>query len=260
MRLFFDHWSCSALARRLWVVVGHPKPRAATLREWGAWRRVARTEHPKVYWLTETALDAVRKALIMPFERLNGLRHWWLNRLVRKTHCLRTGLAPGRWHEPSETLLHASFALLVDFVEIDLAFKQRWSHARLPWWQRIRWLRWGVSRSPAEGLSYLEWECTLDDLALPEYEAAPEQAAAAREILTLYLWWTESRPARPDPYRAAGYRAEDDDISFDDLLLREPTESDHARLRRLADIKAQYDAEDDIMLARLVAVRRALWS
>ncbi len=257
------YWSCSALAHRLWRMVGHPKPVSATLEEWGAWRRIARTQHPQVYWLTEGALDAVRKTLFAPWAWLEALRLTWIRRVVRKTHCLPTGLPAGQWHDPDEQILHVLFTLLVNFVEIDKATKQRWCAGRQSWWARIRGRRWGVYRSREDGLSHLEWETTLDDPSLPEYEASPEQAASAREVLALYYWWTEQRPARPDPYDYAGYR-DDDAWSLDEMLERVDTEearqAQRARLARLAAIQAQYDQEDDLMLTRLISVRRSLWT
>lgn len=260
MSLLHDHWSCSRLAGRLWKSVGHPKPRAATLEEWGAWRRMARTEHPKLYWLTETALDTVRKVLAAPWTALDDLRRGWIQRVVRKTHYLPTGLAAGRWYEPDERLLHGAFQLLVDHVEIDLALKNRWCHNRL----RRRWRRWGVERSREDGLSYLEWETTLDGLDLPDWEASPDQARAAREVLELYRWWTEVRPARPDPHAASDYPFAAEDRDLDDLLERTLSETERAQQRawllRLEAIQEHYRAEDDAMLARLVKVRRSLWT
>ncbi|MEI7970635.1 MAG: hypothetical protein WCJ69_16760, partial [Betaproteobacteria bacterium] len=110
---------------------------------------------------------------------------------------------------------------------------------------------------------HFEWAATLDDPALPPYERCESQAEAAREVLVLYKWWVIDRPARKEieylPYNKQGLG---DLGSLDDDFDR--TAPDYiAHRKSMEDANKQeedWHAEDDSMLARLVKVRRSLWT
>jgi hypothetical protein len=133
-------------------------------------------------------------------------------------------------------------------------------------------------RCKQAGLDNLEWQRNLtweqDHCAegSPNVGQPTSQAIAAQEILDLYTWWTETRPARPDAYDASGWtalsekrrlaRGDSDDFwaSFDE----ERTEEDLAETRRaldsISEIEAKYEQEDEDMLIRLIKIRNSLWT
>jgi hypothetical protein len=72
------------------------------------------------------------------------------------------------------------------------------------------------------------------------WDSTPEHAAAWKEITSLYDWWTKERPHREekDPYR----------------------DGDEDAIRASVEFETKCEEEDDRNLARLIAVRRYLWT
>lgn len=271
-----SYWSCSKAARWITKTFGnYEKPRALGLEEWGEWRRLQQTNHKFVYWLAEDGLDMIQDALWYPLDVANRIRQYLINRYVDKTHVIPTGLEPGQWHDLDTVILHGMFEALVYFVEHEKAQMQlSWGgvsedRERLPFTLRHRFFRrwrikpWG---SRELGLKYLEWETTLDARGV-EYPN-PHQAATAREIILLYKWWKDDRPARPDPYDASGWtemyeRRQAGSDGVDRLFCRqsdEQQEETRAALDRLNQLEQQYEEEDQQMLIRLVKIRSHLWT
>ena len=149
-----------------------------------------------------------------------------INRFFDKTHALTSlSLRRGEYHEIDTRILHCLFDTLVDYVEKELA----WFHLILegkPPRFRFRW------RSRESGLAHLDWESDLmDDEGQPT-----SQALSAREIKALYVWWTEQRPKRQDPFDVKG-----------------PIEA-------TLHLEKQYATEDEAMLIRLIKIRSNLWT
>jgi hypothetical protein len=126
----------------------------------------------------------------------------------------------------------------------------------------------------------LEWQrnlrWTADEVAedSPNLGKPTQQAVTAQEILDLYTWWTETRPARVDPYDASGWtayceakreKAEADGkkhsiwAGFTDKTAAEKKASAKA-LKLLHKLEAQYETEDEDMMIRLIKIRRGLWT
>lgn len=247
------------------------KPIALQWHEWEEWEACMRAERPLAYWLNETVpdfFDDIRRSITKPF---NDVRYWIRYRVFDKYHVIPTGLEPG-YHDSDERIMHGMFQLLVDFVEIEKA----WMHVvwsddncqkfQVPWYSRgfFRIKNW---RSREAGLAYLDWECTLGNPLLPEFERCESQAATAYETIELYKWWTEVRPNRPDPHDASGWgeyyrkREESGRSMFD---TRNETAEDDQESRRILDltrkIEEEQHKEDEEMLVRLVKIRRSLWT
>lgn len=124
--------------------------------------------------------------------RFTRMKDWVRFRIVRY-HVIDTGLEPG-YYDKSELMLHVNFNMLVNFVEVEKASRYVWSNEdkiKLSWWQK-RFLR-----SREFGEKYLAWEISLSD---PDNGSGMNisQARAASEILYLYTWWKDVRPARDD--------------------------------------------------------------
>ena len=249
------------------------KPAAATMKEWRAWEKRARTEEPFRYWLNESVPDFFKdlwKAITRPF---NDLRYAIRCRIFDKYHVINTGLKPG-YADCDKRMLHGMFNLLVDFIEVEKAWmhvvfdKDERKRRKHPWWS-LGWTRFKAFRDPEAGLAHLAWEMSLDSPDLDEYDRSDTQAASAREQLALYQWWCIIRPNRPDPYDISGWTAycekkredEDDFLSSlgEDRTPEEKAES-CAALDKLRKIQQEYDDEDEAMLIRLIKIRKGMWT
>ncbi|GAB2875767.1 hypothetical protein GCM10027093_09000 [Paraburkholderia jirisanensis] len=89
-----------------------------TAKEWRLWEEKARTEHPVGWFIFETVVDGAfdvwRYRVAKP---INDLVWWFRYRCCRQhqNHLIDTKLPPG-YHDADRQLLHASFAILTDFV------------------------------------------------------------------------------------------------------------------------------------------------
>lgn len=188
--------------------------------------------------------------------RLNDA--WWKvrHRTTDRFHIVNTGLKPG-YYEINDRMLHAMFALLVEYVEVGLASKNYDSKLATP---------------KERGVEYLDWE-------INDPQCAGPQADTAATVKDLYLWWTVERPARLDSWSAPEIwpnrrKEEDDDPLFFRFMgvklgrrrrrfrlgtrNRPDSERESGDLaRRLEDF---YDFQDTEMLVRLAAIRRGLWT
>ncbi len=244
------------------------KPLAATMTEWREWRETTKKNQPIAYLIMETLpekVGAAKKALFSPY---HSLRHYIRYRFIDRYHVINTGLKPG-YHDVDARLLNGSFSLIVDFVEVELA----WMHVvfdntarkefSYPWWS-LGWTRFKSFRNPDAGLAHLKWEMTLDNENLPSHERNPIQAATAREIWELYHWWKYIRPKRSDPFESSGLNEWFEGRSLEDVFDGEMSADDRKKERDMLnlshEIEASYEQEDQEMLIRLVKIRKSLWT
>ena len=275
-----NYWSCSKLAD--WLR-GTPKLKCGTSEEWDAWYASSAKAHPIRYWIAEEALDAIQNFVNYPMDKLNDIRYYINNRWVSKSHALTADprdIRPGNWCDVGNRFLPCLFKELVDFVEIE----QAWHHCMwsddaktkfdVPWW-RSGWLRWRTWRNAEAGLEYLRWASELvvdkDMGAEPGsngYGEPTYQANAAKEIIALYTWWTETYRNRPDPYEASGWTAvceasraaNGGRLHFGtekDPVLKKASDKAHKLLQK---IEKAYEAEDEAMMIRLIKIRQSLWT
>ena len=275
-----EYWSCGKFAD--WIR-GTAKPNWLELKAWNDWEEYARAAHPVRYWIVEEGLDAVQDFLNWPATQINSVRYWLNNRFVARTHALTSSsLRPGQYHELDTRILHCCFDELVNFVEVEKAWMQVcWGDEAtrkkydLPFWRKQWWTRWFREwRCPQAGLDHLAWEIALTDEEFldddKKHEAKPtSQAERAQEILDLYTWWTQGRPARPDPYEASGWtayceasrEATGGKLTFDgrndSAELKQMSKNAHKRLDQMEE---DYDAEDTERLIQLIRIRKSLWT
>lgn len=268
-----NYWSCSKFAD--WLR-GTDKLQWGTMEEWANWKTNAKTVHAFRFWLAEEGLDKLQKFIYFIPDKVHNIRYYINNRWIDKTHYLRTGLEPGRWHEFDERILHGLFSELVDFVEIEAAWHNvLWNSDATkkhspPWWRN--WYR--LWRSPASGIDYFTWASKLvknEDYGLMPneegYGAPTEQAVTALKTLELYHWWTVTRPARPDPYEISGWskycsesRSGDGDWVFSTNKTPEEETNIRSMLDTVRDLEQRYDDEDTEKLIELIKIRRYLWT
>jgi hypothetical protein len=102
----------------------------------------------------------------------------------------------------------------------------------------------------------------------PEYGKPTGQALRAKELKELYVWWTVTYRARPDPYDASGWtaaceaqrEANGGKLSFStpkDPVLKKASDKAHKLLQK---IEEGYEAEDEAMMIRLIKARDSLWT
>ena len=278
MRLHY--WSCSKFAD--WIR-GTAKLSAGTSEEWDEWTTRAQMKHNFRYWLAEEGLDYLQTIVYYIPDKLNDVRYYINNRFVSRSHSLTAharDIRPGSWSDVGNRFLPCMFNELVDFVEIE----QAWHHCmwsddaktkfNVPWY-RSGWLRWRTWRCPEAGMEYLTWASGLvvdkdmgADPGEKGYGEPTYQAAAAKEIIALYTWWTETYRNRPDPYEASGWTAvceanriaNGGRLSFSaekDPVLKKASDKSHKLLQK---IEAAYEKEDEEMMIRLIKIRQSLWT
>lgn len=269
-----NYWTCSKFAD--WLR-GTPKLFSGTSEEWHAWEKKAKTKRFR-YWLAEDGLDHLQNFIFWPANRINDIRFYINNRWVTKTHALTSNLARGSWYDFDTRLLHAVFDELVNFVEIELAWKhviyseEERKKYETPWYRTF--FRIGVWRSSEAGMAYLKWASDLKfdedwvDKNDPDYGQPTHQAIAAREILKLYSWWKEERPKRPDPSDVSGWRqfceekrkAKTGDDNLGAISNKIQDERSHKILDTYHKIEKEQEEEDTDMLIRLVKCRQSMWT
>ncbi len=114
------------------------------------------------------------------------------NRFGDRNHMLRTGIEPGEYHDLDDRIQRALACALIDYVEVECASlaepKPHHTFTRLNGWNLLE-----STRCAEAGLEYLNWETSLtNDAGVPS-----KQAAAAKEIKELYLWF-KNRINEPD--------------------------------------------------------------
>ena len=266
-----NYWSCSKFADRL---RGTAKPTALDADGWKEWKQDAKQAHPIRYWIADEVLDHLQDTIMWPVDKLYSLKYYIVNRWIDQSHALVAHpkhIKPGQWMDLDYRMLYCLFDELVDFVEIEKAYSNfRWDAEKqkdMRWWQVGRW-RTRTWRSAEAGIDHLKWEISLTDEEWIEdkSQAKPTaQAEAAREILELYTWWTETYPNRPDPYDVSGWSDHCEDkrergIGFFETDPEEDKAETYKILDKNREIETQYNQEEEEMLIRLIKLRGSLWT
>jgi len=242
-----NYWTCSRFAD--WVR-GERKPTALSLDEWDEWRDDLARRRPLRYFLAERGLKHLQDLVMFPLDLWRTATRRFMLRFVERPYCLDTGLLKWDWHELDERIIHALFNELKNYVEVELASM---FIATDKGGFRMR-----GGRCPEAGVANLEWQCSLKygdsefvKKGDPKRGRPTPQAVSAKRILELYRWWTEVRPARPDPMDASGWSEVHD--SKDEKRRGKASDA-------LQKIEEEYDREDEKMLVRLIKVRKSLWT
>ena len=98
-----------------------------------------------------------------------------------------------RWQYVDKDILmfEACFQLLVNYVEGECAWLSLITAGKHRWYHRYV----SIPNARYWGLRHLNWEIALG-------KDSPYQSAAAAKIKELYLWYTEERNEREDPWEA----------------------------------------------------------
>ena len=155
-------------------------------------------------------------------------RYWIRSHITRRWHIVDTHLKPA-YYDKDALLLNACFALLVDYVELEL-----------PTCNGVH------KRSREAGMEYLDWEIN---------NTSGHQAESASVQKTLYLWWKDIRPTRPEAdaeYSALWDRRDSGEKIPNDVMME--------AAQRGGAIETQYYDEDSDMLKKLIEIRCSLWT
>jgi hypothetical protein len=254
---------------------GPERPTYATAEDWDKYREEWETKYPRLNWWTDDFIDRIQDVCYFPRDLWKHIYHKLNARFNDQYYLGKSDLNKWEYHEIDTRMLHINFQMLVDFIEVE-----RCGYKNEKWYQRgYASFIFGKLRDPVEGMNNLEWETELKfdesyygpgwtkEQVMKEfgdrYGQDTPQAEKAKEILALYYWW-KARPARPDPYEESGYNkiaAEEEykitkkrRLSFQ--LSKEMSEA----YDRIHEIEEKYAKEDDEMLAKLISIRRSLWS
>jgi hypothetical protein len=278
-----NYWTCSKFAD--WLR-GTAKGGAKTAEDWEEWRITAKMRHNFRYWLAEEGLDYVQSFIMYIPDKIYAAKYYVNNRWISRSHSLTAharDIKPGTWCDVGHRFLPCLFNELVDFVEVELAWwhlvwaeKEEREKFNAPWW-RFGWWNLRLWRCPQAGLENLEWQRNLRwkeedcEEGSPNIGQLTPQAVAAQEILDLYQWWTVTYRNRPDPHEASGWsdycNAKREENGNDSILsfLKEtnnPTlrAAGDVALKKLHEIEAAYEQEDEDMMIRLIKIRQGLWT
>ena len=201
----FYHWTCSKFAD---FIRGTNKPPALGWNEWDSWHESAKQKHPVRYWIAENGLKKLQNTIYYPYDLYYTIKTYINNRYVDKLHYLHTGLKPGEYYDLDYRILHGLFNELVIFVETECA----WTYGK-PEEVKHRYKFKNGSCKQA-GLDYLEW-----GIKDKHKNKLTPFAKSCKEIKRLYIWWTEKRPNRKNPYLDKWYD-EDDKMLMDLIKIR----------------------------------------
>jgi hypothetical protein len=254
----------SKLVKAIKAWLRYNPPGALSTKGWRLFNEEFKARAPIRYWLDNNFI----MMFVYPVKwKYESVLNWIRYRTYDRRHVIKTGLNPG-YYGISELVLHANFNTLKIFVEVEQAWHSylyeqsngaTWIERHLPFY-----FTFFEFKRPDLGVKHLEWASTLDDSNLPSDEQSPVQAVSAREILTLYKWWTEVRPLRTaidcGDYSSQGL----DGVlgCFDDDFNKNAEDyKSHIALVKLEHAQRdEWEKEDEAMLVRLIRIRNHLWT
>lgn len=207
---------------------------------------------------------------------------WFRYRTTRKYHTINIPTLKPGYYDIDTRLLHGMFSLLVDFVEIECAWMtllcrsdlKPTSFVKSSIIQKIK-RKFVPFRSKELGLQHLDWEMSLQEDEQGQ-SGGWSQAAAAKEIKTLYLWWKEDYLNRKEPeeylepeeyqewrnWLHSHYfeKQENGNSLMKTKCTEEEDERGHNLNRRIFSIEEDLHKEDENMMVRLVKLHRCLWT
>ena len=247
----FTHW------------MNYNPPGSMTSKGWRLFKREFKEKAPIRFWIK----NDFRYKVTLPIRRkCESIRDWLRYRTYDRYHVVDTGLPPA-YYDAETQMINASFNILKDFVEVELAWNTyMWSEERKNasfWEKHLPFYRFFKPfRSREFGLKNLNWAATLDDPNLPLHERCDHQAISAREIKELYLWWVDKVPERKEReiplfndqgLGILGSLDSDFDANAKDYCEFKKAMEENDKLNK------QWKEEDTEMFIRLVKIREHLW-
>lgn len=194
----------------------------------------------------------------------SDIKWWFIYRTTQRYNIVHIGKPPG-YYQNDDRMFFASFSLLVEFVEVELAYYMS------PKAQNYRIGRFKPNRTFGE-----LWLATrINDPYEDGFHDYQKDRETYKEIWDLYVWYKDIRPTRPDPTDSSGYSQFSDLLhtKYKELYTFVPcpdgrpfstmkkniSEDEDTKLGQLAmssyEIEQKYEAEDNLMFERLLKVR-----
>jgi len=224
-------------------------PRSLPIGGWEKREQRLKKAFPVRFFVWDSIPDILKYNIQNPYKRL---KNWIRFRTWDRYDIVVLDISKD-YHDPDTRLLYANFQILQDFVEIELAAcmhdEETGNTSARGFSEIFRFMKRKKLRDPARGIKHLDWEIN---------STTGYQSTSAQEKKVLYLWWTQWRPARLDPYVSDYFNQPGDfDLSLKALFNRPfNRELSDARTK----LEQMYEAEDEEMLIRLMKVRRSLWT
>lgn len=238
-------------------------PYAATFDGWDQFEQKFKKNAIIRYYLNESISYIRSKS-----RRLKDIKYWFLYRFhpCHRYHVVDSGLGYG-YHDKRETMLHAMFNLLVDYVEVELAsrndsYKEPITH--------MIFHPFTDHRSPKDGIEYLMWEInSTGPINIGVNSSKNSQSGSALEVYTLYMWWKNRKqlydltePKYPDELNSI---TETNSIMYTNSALFKTQYPDLHKayeeyLYTSGIHEENTDAMDQVMLHRLINIRLGLWT
>ncbi len=226
-RIRYTYWSHSKFSHYLQKLSGMaPSPKAATMEEWAEIKRLKIAKSPLMFFVTDVLLDELQNIAFFPIDVFRNISYLLSNRITNRTSIIDTKLPKYEYHSTDMRVLHGLCELVVDLVELEK------SGSGSPY------------RSRERGLEHLDWEISLGD-------ESPIQSKNAEGIKEIYLWWTDTRPTRPDAYEVSGWNEHCGEDGLAPIATRD-NDKTRAILKKLSDIEEKHNKEDVAMLIRII--------
>lgn len=238
-------------------------------------------EMPVRYFFLEKLPDVLFDMWMCIVRPVKNLKYQIIWRTVDKYHVVNTGLKPG-YYDKDYIMLHANFALLVDFVECENASPsnegvEKWKSRLIPFYNyRYRSAERGVAslRCQIQGLrSEIEEDELIHGHTSGSVESMKSQLQKTESVLDLYLWWTETRPKQLEELEAMDttkdfYDAIDKEgmgslaLFSNDLRAKYPSEFNAMMksVERKKELQDIFNQEEQEKLIELIELRSFLWT
>lgn len=224
-------------------------PKYATIQEWANIQKEMR-QKKLCYWLIEKIPRRLSVWKMRGRDAVMKVKYRF--HPDHQYHIIRTGLSPD-YYEIDQRMLYGMFNLLVNYVEVELAWLYHLSHP-------------DVDESGDEtGLLALDWQIENNE-ADSQHNSYAENF---KEMKALYLWWTVDRPERERLHeaRSSAFYSSRFDLDSEKSVMEimaertaeEKEESSQFHEKELA-IEEQHDDEDTEMLIRLIRIRASMWT
>jgi hypothetical protein len=229
--------------------------------------------------------------------KMRRIREYFRYRLGYKYHMVPTGLEPD-YYDIDTRMLHANFELLKEYVEVELAWRHFCFVVKRSWKEKLLYsfISYRRYRNSEYGLAHLnhspskpEPPASLGDPFYEDYLRELEwhnyHRSIDQEIEDLYLWWTKTRPNRPEPMDESGWSdwcdflrdkrngdlfnlipqhdEEGKVLSYlmsDDDLSEEEKQKQRTIMDKSRKLEKEQEDEDEEMLIRLIKIRQHLWT
>lgn len=195
---------------------------------WEDWHAEVKKMHPVKYWIAETASDFLRYKVWFPIKRPFGKAWYWLvsHAIAKRRYHMLDLRQPGGyqygWQDVDQKMLYAIFNLLKEYFD----------------------------EEPYE----LTAHYTLEEInADPAYK---QQYETIQEAKSLLHWWQVGRKEEEKVRAELLHRW--CELKKDDQARRDGRADEMWAVLQTAD--EDYEKKTDEMIARLMKIRRSLWT